>query len=225
MNDETRNTGRLHGNDAPKTAGQGITAARHGAPGIVLANGAAERIGAASAGARRVSYDGTAPLPAQRKKPDPQALLRRAVAEGSPEGSGHLLSDAAALLNPVAPEATLEFARSGIQQKVMKRLKQGLMPWQAAVDLHGCTLDQARDAVEQLISQARRDGLQVIKIVHGKGSTSEKPMLKSCVDSWLRQLGGVLAFVSALPRDGGTGAVYVLLKKHTVSVTEGGNTR
>jgi DNA-nicking Smr family endonuclease len=179
----------------------------------------------ASAGARPVSYDGVAPAPAQRKKPDPGKQLLRAVAEGGPEGPEHLLSDTAALLNPISPEASLEFARSGIQQKVLKRLKQGLMPWQGAVDLHGCTLDQARDAVEQLVSQARRDGIQVIKIVHGKGSTSEKPMLKSCVNGWLRQLNGVLAFVSALPRDGGTGAVYVLLKKPAVSVGEDSDKR
>jgi hypothetical protein len=33
------------------------------------------------------------------------------------------------------------------------------------------------------------------------------------VNSWLRQMDAVLAFCSARPNDGGTGAVYVLLKK------------
>ena len=38
-------------------------------------------------------------------------------------------------------------------------------------------------------------------------------MLKIKVNSWLRQKDQVLAFCSARPQDGGTGAVYVLLKK------------
>ena len=167
----------------------------------------------ATAGARRVSHEGLDPATGKKARPTVQTLLRRANAEGAPEGASEGLSDTAALLNPIEAESSLEFARPGIQQKVMKRLKQAQQPWQAAVDLHGCTLDQAREAVEQLVSQARADGLHVIKIVHGKGTTSGHPMLKTCVNSWLRQLSGVLAFVSALPRDGGTGAVYVLLKR------------
>lgn len=172
----------------------------------------------ASQGAKRVGYDGVAPASTRPKRPDAQTLVRRAVAEGGPEGPVEGLSDTAALLNPIGVEAALEFARSGIQQKVMKKLKQGLMPWQAAVDLHGCTLDEAREAVGQLVTEARNDGLQVIKIVHGKGSQSGHPLLKTCVNSWLQQLQGVLAFASALPRDGGTGAVYVLLKKQGTPV-------
>jgi DNA-nicking Smr family endonuclease len=167
----------------------------------------------ATRGARPVSHAGLDPATGKKTRPDVQTLLRRANAEGSSEGQREGLTDTNALLNPIGAETALEFARPGIQQKVMKRLKQGQQPWQAAVDLHGCTLDQAREAVEQLVAQARADGLHVIKIVHGKGATSGHPLLKSCVNSWLRQLSGVLAFASALPRDGGTGAVYVLLKR------------
>lgn len=166
----------------------------------------------ATVGARRIQAD-TPPPPTTRPRPDHQALLRRAAAEGGPEGPQEGLSDTAALLNPLGAEAFLEFARNGVQLKQMKKLKQGLIPWQAAVDLHGCTLDEAREAVGQLVSEARRDGLQVVKIVHGKGVQSGNPLLKTCVNGWLRQLSGVLAFVSAQARDGGTGAVYVLLKR------------
>jgi DNA-nicking Smr family endonuclease len=41
------------------------------------------------------------------------------------------------------------------------------------------------------------------------------PVLKRGVDQWLRRWEPVLAFVSARQADGGTGAVYVLLKKHS----------
>jgi DNA-nicking Smr family endonuclease len=55
----------------------------------------------------------------------------------------------------------------------------------------------------------------VVRIIHGKGKSSEGklPVLKGKVNSWLRQKGEVLAFCSARPNDGGTGAVYVLLKR------------
>ena len=163
----------------------------------------------ATRGTRRISTD-SAVLPPSR--PDPNARLRRAAAEAEDRDDAPL-SDAAALMHDVQPEATLSFARNGVQQRVLQRLKQGQMPWQAAVDLHGCTVDQARDALLALIHDARQANLQVLKVVHGKGLVKEQALLKTCVNGWLRQIPEVLAFVSALPRDGGTGAIYVLLKR------------
>jgi DNA-nicking Smr family endonuclease len=54
-----------------------------------------------------------------------------------------------------------------------------------------------------------------VRIIHGKGKSSEGklPVLKGKVNSWLRQRDEVIAFCSARPSDGGTGAVYVLLKR------------
>ncbi len=167
----------------------------------------------ATRGVQRIQAEPPPPPPTPLHRPDSQTLLRRAVAQGADDGPEQELSDTAALLNPLAAEATLEFARNGVQQGVIKKLKQAQPSWQAAVDLHGCTLDEAREAVGQLVHQAQGDGLQVIKIVHGKGTQSGHPLLKTCVNGWLKQLDAVLAFVSALPRDGGTGAVYVLLRR------------
>lgn len=168
----------------------------------------------ATRGVKRMEVEALpAPKPVP-KKLDAQALIRRAAAEGHGDGPVEGLSDTSALLNPVGTEAFLEFARSGVQARVMKQLKQGKPAWQAAVDLHGCTLDDAREAVSQLVFEAKREGVQTIKIVHGKGTQSGHPLLKTCVNSWLKQLSDVLAFVSAQARDGGTGAVYVLLKRN-----------
>jgi DNA-nicking Smr family endonuclease len=60
-----------------------------------------------------------------------------------------------------------------------------------------------------------RSGYTCVRIVHGKGLRSgpNGPVLKQRVDQWLRRFEAVLAFVSARQADGGTGAVYVLLKK------------
>jgi DNA-nicking Smr family endonuclease len=54
-------------------------------------------------------------------------------------------------------------------------------------------------------------------VIHGKGQTSAEKercsILKGCTDKWLRDLDVVQAFHSAQPQHGGTGAVYVLLRK------------
>lgn len=163
----------------------------------------------ATRGARPIATDITVVTPA---RPDPNARLRRAAAEAEEREDGPL-SDAAALMYEVLPEATLSFARNGVQQQVLRKLRQGQMPWQAAVDLHGCTVDQARDAILSLLAEARQANLHVIKVVHGKGLMKEQALLKTFVNGWLRQIPEALAFVSALPRDGGTGAIYVLLKR------------
>lgn len=164
----------------------------------------------ATRGARRIVAD-TAP-PQAPAKPDANVLRRRAaaVAEDAPTTP---ISDTAALLHSVTPEEALSFARNGVQLRVLQKLRQGQPSWQAALDLHGCTVDAAREAVLALLSESRRGGLQAVKIVHGKGLMNGQPLLKTCVNGWLRQLPDVLAFVSSLPRDGGTGAVYVLLKR------------
>jgi DNA-nicking Smr family endonuclease len=54
-----------------------------------------------------------------------------------------------------------------------------------------------------------------VRIIHGKGngSVQRRPVLKGKVNHWLQQRDEVLAFCSARPVDGGTGAVYVLLKR------------
>ena len=89
-------------------------------------------------------------------------------------------------------------------------LKAGKMRWFEAVDLHGCTVEQARAAVLQIIQIAKDANQNVIKIVHGKGPEA---ILKTYVNGWLRQHRDVLAFVSAPENQGGTGAVLVLLKR------------
>ncbi|MGH8491829.1 MAG: Smr/MutS family protein [Moraxellaceae bacterium] len=165
----------------------------------------------ATRGVKRIEAE--APPPAiVHPRPDANTLRRRAAAVEEEAVSGPI-SDAAALMHAVAPEEALSFARNGVQPRVLQKLKQAQQPWQAAVDLHGCTVDQAREAVLTLIAQSHQEGLSVIKIVHGKGLQHGQPLIKTCVNGWLRQIPQVLAFVSALPRDGGTGAAYVLLKK------------
>lgn len=145
-----------------------------------------------------------------RKKPDAKTLAKRAAAEGAFETDDAELSDTQAVLNPVASQAALSYRIATLQHKVFEDLKAGNLRWFEAVDLHGCTVEEARSAVLQIIQIAKEENQNVIKIVHGKGPEA---ILKTYVNGWLRQHRDVLAFVSAPEKQGGTGAVLVLLKR------------
>ena len=109
----------------------------------------------------------------------------------------------------------LLFVSPGVQLRLIQRLKQGHIPWEAGLDLHGYTIEQARDEVSRFLRDARRQNMRSVILVHGKSHTQsgKSPLIKSYVNEWLRRFPGVLAFCSAQPKDGGTGAVYVLLKR------------
>ena len=145
-----------------------------------------------------------------RKKPDAKILAKRASAIGPAELDHAELSDTQAMLNPVASQAALSYRIATLQHKVFEDLKAGNLRWYEAVDLHGCTVEDARSAVLQIIQMAKDENQNVLKIVHRKGPDA---VLKTYVNGWLRQHRDVLAFVSAPENQGGTGAVLVLLKR------------
>lgn len=110
----------------------------------------------------------------------------------------------------------LFFARSGLQHKVIKRLKRGELSIQAELDLHRLTKLEARQEVIAFLNYCAQNNFKQIRIVHGKGhgSVGKIPVLKTLVNHWLQQRDEVLAFCSARACDGGTGAVYVLLRSN-----------
>ena len=126
-------------------------------------------------------------------------------------------------INDVFSDASVEdcpehllYSRSGITPDTLKKLRQGKFPIDNSIDLHGMTVDAARQYLIELLSECEANGSRCIIIVHGKGYSSpdKKPVIKPLVNRWLREVPNVLAFCSALPKDGGTGAVYVLLKRN-----------
>ena len=162
-------------------------------------------------GVKKMAAGNSAQLEKSRKKkPDSQILAKRASATGPMLTENTELSDTQAMLNPVASQAALSYRIGTLQHKVFEDLKAGNLRWFEAVDLHGCTVEDARSAVLQIIQMAKDDNQNVIKIVHGKGPQA---ILKTYVNGWLRQHRDVLAFVSAPEKQGGTGAVLVLLKR------------
>jgi DNA-nicking Smr family endonuclease len=107
----------------------------------------------------------------------------------------------------------LAFRRPGISPNVFRNLRRGRYAIGAEVDLHGMTGAEARAALRSFLAESVNARIRCVRVVHGKGLRSgpRGPVLKASVNRWLQQWDDVLAFVSAPPRDGGTGAVYVLL--------------
>jgi DNA-nicking Smr family endonuclease len=104
----------------------------------------------------------------------------------------------------ITAEQTVSFFRSGIHHRIFKKTYIS-----AALDLHGETVDSARHILAEFIRYCYHKKHRYVRIVHGKGHHA---ILKNHVCYWLPQFPEVLAFQSALPRDGGAGAMYVLLK-------------
>lgn len=114
---------------------------------------------------------------------------------------------------------TLTYRAEGIQDSVWRRLRRGNYRIGAEIDLHGLNRQRAQLAVQQFLADCQDRDIRCVRIIHGKGNGSPNsgPILKTLVAAWLRRRRDVLAFCSAQPQDGGTGAVYVLLRA-------GGNT-
>lgn len=166
---------------------------------------------------RRFQFDGVMPEPVAPQKPQRSLLLRRA--NSTLPTSRHArptdrLSDQFHPHQVQAAEA-LSFARDSVQLSVRKKLRTGRIPIEADLDLHGMTAEIARMNVDQFISEARDHRARCVLIIHGKGygSSQDGPVLKNRINSWLQQHEEVIAFCSAQPKDGGSGAVYVLLKR------------
>jgi len=109
----------------------------------------------------------------------------------------------------------LLYLRPGLQKRLLRHLRQGKFSIGAELDLHGMTVPIARQTLARFLEDCRRRTIRSVRIIHGKGRGSyhKEPILKGKVNLWLQQRDEVLAFCSARAVDGGTGAVYVLLKR------------
>jgi len=109
---------------------------------------------------------------------------------------------------------SMYFARTGLQQRLMQRLRRGQLPSQAELDLHGLTVAEAHTEIARFLSYCEERGIRSVRVIHGKGygSRERAPVLKSRLNHWLRERPEVLAFCSSRSDQGGTGAVNVLLR-------------
>mgnify|MGYP005840728021 CR=1 FL=1 len=124
------------------------------------------------------------------------------------------LAEASPLDHDLETGEELLWLRPGLQNRVMTRLRRGYWSVQDEIDLHQMNADAATRSIRIFLDEALASGKRCIKIIHGKGLRSGPagPRLKAVTARVLSRHASVLAFGSAPPADGGTGAVYVLLR-------------
>jgi DNA-nicking Smr family endonuclease len=105
----------------------------------------------------------------------------------------------------------------GVDRAHLLRLRRGEQRYERRIDLHGLTAAEARRELTDELREAFAEGERCALVVHGRGLHSEGgPVLRDGVVAWLTAeplARLVLAFATALPRDGGPGASYVLLRR------------
>jgi DNA-nicking Smr family endonuclease len=159
-------------------------------------------------GVRRLSRGGKAELAAP--KPPAKARFTRA-------DQVEVLRES---LLPPPDEAVLStgdelsFRRPHISEAVLTRLRRGAYMVEGEIDLHGMTGAEAKAALRTFIAECVEQRVRCVRVVHGKGRRSgpRGPVLKNVVNHWLQRADDVLAFGSARAVDGGSGAIYVLLR-------------
>ena len=126
----------------------------------------------------------------------------------------HLCGAAEFDIEKVGLEDSLSYTAPGLQHNVLKKLRKGQFGLNAEIDLHGLSSNEAKRQLLHFLHDCIENGCRCVHIVHGKGyrSADNHPVLKNNLNLWLRQHKDVQAFCSAPPKDGGTGAVYVLLQ-------------
>jgi len=156
----------------------------------------------------------------------PLPVKKAALAKPKPRAVAHFTrADQKAVLRETLESAVdpalletgdeLSYRRPGVPETLLRKLRRGHFSVDAELDLHGLTSPQARSALREFIAYELTRGARCVRIIHGKGlgSGPRGPVLKNVVNIWLRRADAVVAFGSARPLDGGSGAVYVLLTR------------
>lgn len=152
----------------------------------------------------------------------PRILLE--PAKPSPRPRQRELDDAATLVESLHAPLQIDdwldigdadsFLRPGLPRSVLRDLRSGRWVMQGHIDLHGMNRHEAHEAVNQLLAESITAGKRCLRVVHGRGhgSPGREGILRQLVKGWLGRSKNVLAFCHAPPRDGGDGALWVLLR-------------
>ncbi|MGB8518330.1 MAG: Smr/MutS family protein [Gallionella sp.] len=149
------------------------------------------------------------PIP-QQNRIAPQAPPRKALQASSPPAVeiADTLSD---FHNTPPPD---EFLSNGLSRMTLRKLRRNAWAIRDTLDLHGLHSDAARRLLQEFLHHAHEQQMRCVLVIHGKGlnSASGEAVLKIRTRHWLTQHQNVLAYCDAAPKDGGNGAVLILLR-------------
>src|SRR5215472_4952671 len=112
----------------------------------------------------------------------------------------------------------VEGRRVDLPPAEVRKLRQGALPVDARLDLHGLSAADAQASLERFLADKRARGERCVLVIHGRGehSPSGVGVLRGEIAAWLSQgraSSHVAAFATATREDGGQGALYVLLRR------------
>lgn len=120
---------------------------------------------------------------------------------------------------PPPPKTPVDLAArqaAGLDKHTAERFRKGHREIEGRLDLHGMTQDAAWRRLVLTIERAHRDGKRALLVITGKGGSSGGGILRASVPRWLSEAPLkplVLAHAPAQAKDGGSGALYVLLRR------------
>ncbi len=119
---------------------------------------------------------------------------------------------------PPAKPPELALGRiAGVDKRLAERLKRGQLAIEGMLDLHGLTQEEAHRQLNGFLAHSAHGGRRCVLVITGKGVwRSDSGILREMVPRWLNEAPNrarVLAIANAQPRHGGSGALYVLLKR------------
>jgi len=105
-----------------------------------------------------------------------------------------------------------------------RKLATGAVAPDVTIDLHGCWLDQAHERLDHGIARSLAHGARLILLVTGRpprAGTSRldlplRGIIRASVHDWIAAgpyAGRIAAIRNAHPRHGGTGALYIILRR------------
>jgi len=164
-----------------------------------------------------LKHTGRRPPPPPAAAPASAAVaMRRAAAVGESAARADAGVSDGGDVSHLLSEGGTAFVRADAAPDTARNLRRGQWPAGAELDLHGLRVGQARHAVLSFLDECLEHGIRCVRIVHGKGYGSQglEPVLKDKVRTWLVQKTDVMAFSQTPEREGGAGALLVLLRQN-----------
>jgi DNA-nicking Smr family endonuclease len=142
--------------------------------------------------------------------------------EGKPTPAPQLASPAPAL-PPLLPQKPALPPLAPVERKTLTALRRGRKEVDSVIDLHGMRQEEAHFALLRFLHHAQASGYGLVLVITGKGGAAvssglfeERGVLRRMVPHWLRLpdlRALVIGFEEASPQHGGSGALYVRLRR------------